>query len=83
MERRNLKQVVKLITLSWTLARAHAEDRNLCKERCGKQEMAEHPLFHCETFARVGFTMLGLLTKDGGFLQEGISGCILRYCRVN
>lgn len=41
--------------------------------RCGEQEQtSDHLLFDCEALAQVRFTVFGLVSKNGGFLQENM-----------
>lgn len=41
--------------------------------RCGEQEeTSDHLLFDCEALAQVRFTVFGLVSKNGGFLQENM-----------
>lgn len=43
-----------------------------CK-RCGDQEeKSDHLPFDCEALAQVRFTVFGLVSKNGGFLQENM-----------
>lgn len=86
MGNKNLKQVVEIITghghwLKYVQRMEIIAGTPTCR-RCGEQmETAKHLLFDC-TLAQVSFTTFGLVSKNGGFLQENITVCILRYCRL-
>lgn len=44
-----------------------------CIRRCGEQEeKSDHLLFDCEALAQVRFAVFGLVSKNGGFLQENM-----------
>lgn len=62
-------------------AEAHAKDKNTCRCTYMQEETAEL-LFDYEALAQVSFTVFGLVSKDGGILQENMAGFILRYCRL-
>lgn len=82
-----MKQVVEIITghrhwLKYVQRMEIIAGLPTCR-RCGEQkETVKHLLFDCDTLAHVSFTTFGLVSKNGGFLQENITGCILRYCRL-
>lgn len=47
-----------------------------------QQYTVEHLLFDCEALGQVVFTAFGLVSKDGGFLQKNMTGCILKNCTL-
>lgn len=53
-----------------------------CRKCSQHPETAEHLLFDCNPLKQVRFTMLRLMSKDGGFPQENLAGCTLRLCRL-
>lgn len=75
MERRNQKQVGDDITgHSHWLKHMH---RVGILAGVDVESRTEYLLFDCEPLVQISFTVFGLVSKEGGILQENMAGCVL------